>query len=127
MPQLDKLTYSTQIFWLLLCFSSFYFIILKKILPNILLNIKIREDIIDTSLTGTTNTSVEVKQATNHFIKINNMIVDRVETHVKAIHDSTSRHLSYIPSMVVINIVSDEIYDNLLKSFSTKNLSNVIN
>jgi hypothetical protein len=35
MPQFDKITFFNQIFWLILIFSSFYFILLKKYLPKI--------------------------------------------------------------------------------------------
>jgi len=35
MPQFDKITFFNQIFWLILIFSSFYFILLKNYLPKI--------------------------------------------------------------------------------------------
>jgi len=35
MPQFDKITFFNQIFWLLLIFSSFYFVLLKNFLPKI--------------------------------------------------------------------------------------------
>ena len=35
MPQFDKITFFNQIFWLILIFSSFYFILLKNFLPKI--------------------------------------------------------------------------------------------
>ena len=35
MPQLDVSTYSSQLFWLVICFFSMYFIMAKLIIPRI--------------------------------------------------------------------------------------------
>ena len=42
MPQFDNITFFNQIFWLVLLFLIFYFLLLKKYLPNISFLIKIR-------------------------------------------------------------------------------------
>nr|YP_007890777.1 ATP synthase F0 subunit 8 [Seculamonas ecuadoriensis]AGH24472.1 ATP synthase F0 subunit 8 [Seculamonas ecuadoriensis] len=47
MPQLDKVTYFSQFFWLLVFFLSFYVICLKIILPSISTILKIRTKKID--------------------------------------------------------------------------------
>jgi F-type H+-transporting ATPase subunit b len=47
MPQLDKVTYFSQFFWLLVFFLSFYVICLKIILPSISTVLKIRTKKID--------------------------------------------------------------------------------
>lgn len=46
MPQLDLATYSTQIFWTFVIFSSLYFILLKKVLPHLAKVIKLRKKLI---------------------------------------------------------------------------------
>jgi hypothetical protein len=47
MPQLDRVTFVSQIFWCLLTFSSLYFILLKKTLPQIAKVLKLRKKKID--------------------------------------------------------------------------------
>lgn len=45
MPQLDKVTYFTQVFWVLIIFLGFYVIVLEKILPGIAARLKTRKKI----------------------------------------------------------------------------------
>jgi len=47
MPQLDKFSFVTQIFWLLVLFFFLYVILLQYILPAIYRTLKIRKEIID--------------------------------------------------------------------------------
>lgn len=47
MPQLDKVTYLSQVFWLFVMFFSFYIIILKWMLPTIVTILKLRQRKID--------------------------------------------------------------------------------
>ncbi len=50
MPQLDFTTYSSQIFWLIICFTTLYFFASKIILPRIAQIISERDSIIDADL-----------------------------------------------------------------------------
>ena len=43
MPQLDKVTFFSQYFWLVIFFLSFYFFVLKVVLPTIVTIIKVRK------------------------------------------------------------------------------------
>merc|ERR1712170_318405 len=45
MPQLDKVTYFTQVFWVLIIFLGFYVIVLDRILPAIAARLKKRKKI----------------------------------------------------------------------------------
>lgn len=47
MPQLDKVTYLSQFFWLIVFFFSFYLILLKTMLPKVATILKIRKKKID--------------------------------------------------------------------------------
>jgi hypothetical protein len=47
MPQLDNVTYLSQIFWCFITFTSLYFILLKKILPHIAKILKLRKKLIN--------------------------------------------------------------------------------
>jgi len=90
MPQLDKLTYTTQIFWLLLSFTSFYFIILKNVLPKILLNIKVRETIVNDMLVGNSDASAEVSQANQKFVQINERVIQNIKSVVSDVANSVN-------------------------------------
>lgn len=46
MPQFDKITFFNQIFWFLLAFLSFYFVLLKGLLPVLAASLKTRKKII---------------------------------------------------------------------------------
>ncbi|NBV06122.1 MAG: hypothetical protein EBS06_02665 [Proteobacteria bacterium] len=52
MPQLDLTTYSSQIFWFLLCFIALYFMVSQVILPRIAEIIKNRKNIVDADLSS---------------------------------------------------------------------------
>lgn len=47
MPQFDKITFFNQIFWFLLAFLSFYFVILKGLLPVLAASLKTRKKIVN--------------------------------------------------------------------------------
>jgi len=55
MPQLDKFTFSTQIFWLLVLFFFIYIILIKYFLPAIYKVLKIRKEILDSLVTDATS------------------------------------------------------------------------
>lgn len=46
MPQLDKVTWFSQIFWLLIILGFFYFFCLKYILPTIVSTLKLRSKVL---------------------------------------------------------------------------------
>jgi hypothetical protein len=46
MPQLDKVTYSSQIFWCFITFSTLYFVLLRNILPKIAKVLEERKNLI---------------------------------------------------------------------------------
>jgi F0F1-type ATP synthase membrane subunit b/b' len=50
MPQLDKITFISQVFWLLIIFFSFYFIMFKNFIPYIGLIFKTRSKKIEKNL-----------------------------------------------------------------------------
>jgi len=54
MPQLDKFTFSTQIFWLLVLFFFIYVILIKYFLPAIYKVLKIRKEILDSLVADST-------------------------------------------------------------------------
>lgn len=64
MPQFDKITFFNQIFWFLLTFLSFYFVILKGLLPVLAASLKTRKKIINyISAAGATSGEASSKKA----------------------------------------------------------------
>lgn len=49
MPQLDTYMYFSQVFWLIIMFTTFYILVLNNILPNIARVLKLRNKQINTS------------------------------------------------------------------------------
>lgn len=46
MPQFDTVTFFNQIFWLILAFLSFYFLVLKGLLPILAVSLKTRKKVV---------------------------------------------------------------------------------
>jgi F0F1-type ATP synthase membrane subunit b/b' len=64
MPQFDKITFFNQIFWFLLAFLSFYFVILKGLLPVLAASLKTRKKIINyISAAGSSSGEASSKKA----------------------------------------------------------------
>jgi len=114
MPQLDKLTYSTQIFWLLVSFTSFYFIILKHILPNILLNIKTRENMINSMLTGNTSASTEVKDSNEQFVHLSDRLIANVRetlSNVRSDLQTSQKNVQEFQNLLIADDISNTLID----------------
>jgi hypothetical protein len=52
MPQFDNVTFFNQIFWFLIIFLSFYFIVLKKLLPVLATTLKTRKKLMNYIFSG---------------------------------------------------------------------------
>jgi len=124
MPQLDKLTYSSQIFWLLIFFTSFYFIILKNILPSILLNIKTRETLINNLINSNSSSATEIESTNQNFVKINNKILDSVEEFQKLASTEANNSYSYVPLFINNSIQNEELNNDTINLQTTKGLIN---
>jgi len=59
MPQLDKFSFATQIFWLLVLFFFLYIILINYFLPAIFKVLKIRKEIIDSLVEDATRLADE--------------------------------------------------------------------
>jgi hypothetical protein len=59
MPQFDKITFFTQIFWLTIIFFGFYFIMLQIFLPKIAAVLKTRKKKLSLGVDGVSNLNKE--------------------------------------------------------------------
>ncbi|MDX1916878.1 MAG: hypothetical protein SFT68_02735 [Rickettsiaceae bacterium] len=80
MPQLDTSTYSSQLFWLVICITFFYFFIVKVFIPNIEFVLKERQKKI-TSLLD------DAKKLQQEAILLNNQYAEEIKkVHLQAYH-----------------------------------------
>ena len=63
MPQFDKITFFNQIFWLTISFLSFYFIILKGLLPVLAVSLKTRKKLINHVFSASTSSEATSKKS----------------------------------------------------------------
>ena len=72
MPQFDKITFFTQIFWLTIIFFGFYFIMLQIFLPKIAAVLKTRKKKLSIGANGVSNLNKEqfsVLNFRNNFVQ----------------------------------------------------------
>lgn len=69
MPQLDVSTYSSQIFWLIICFFSLYFIMAQLILPKIGDIIEQRQNKIDDYINKAEEIKKQAESSLNKYQK----------------------------------------------------------
>ncbi len=100
MPQLDAITFATQIFWLLLLFVSFYFFVLKHILPNILLNLKVRQTVLGQLESNNSSSHTESISTLENFNKINLNLSQNLTTYLLDLNQLINKHLQYINALV---------------------------
>nr|QIQ59675.1 Atp8 [Trebouxia sp. A1-2] len=67
MPQLDKITFLSQFFWLSFFYLGFYFLILKYFLPKMSRVLKFRKRRMNTSQEGVTNVAKESGKVGNSY------------------------------------------------------------
>lgn len=70
MPQLDKVTFISQFFWLFIVFGSFYLYVWKSLLPKISQIFKVRQKKINSNNEGFTIFKEEEKSITNNYDQI---------------------------------------------------------
>lgn len=63
MPQFDKITFFNQIFWLTLSFLSFYFIVLKGLLPVLASSLKTRKKLVNYVFSASNSSETSSKKS----------------------------------------------------------------
>lgn len=70
MPQLDKVTFMSQLFWLIVVFGSFYLFIWKSLLPSISQIFKVRQKKMDSNQLGSNTYKEEEVSVTESYDKL---------------------------------------------------------
>jgi len=102
MPQIDKITYFNQLFWLFLSFSFYYFILLKVFLPKVSSVLKARKKKLTKGSSGSTSFVADKK----HFTEVRG---SAVENYLSLNSSSIGNNSNFV----------SELNNRLVKSFST--------
>lgn len=89
MPQLDKITFLSQVFWLIVGFISFYLITLRFILPTIAEILKVRQKKIEYNSTQLTSFKEEESFVTEQYETVlRNSLVESQKLLTEAVQSS---------------------------------------
>nr|AFZ64071.1 ATP synthase F0 subunit 8 [Phalansterium sp. PJK-2012] len=123
MPQLDKVTFFTQISWLLVVFFSLYVILLKFILPKLALILKLRQRRIAKFLSDSNSFKKEAEtRAQIHFdilfrsVFVSNRILDETLKNFYLYEELNKIYMLQGSSIVTFN----ELFFNELVSIQLK-------
>lgn len=144
MPQLDFTTYSSQIFWFLICFATIFIFASKVILPRISKIISERQNIIDLDLKSCATLKVKIdnlqaetkrlrdkasqeyKNSLEEVVKNNNQerqeLVEKIKLELeKTAEDSRAKIKDFVSeneqkSQVIIDELTIKIREKLVKN-----------
>lgn len=86
MPQLDKITFLSQFFWLCFFYIGFYFLVLKFVLPKISLLLKLRRNKLNGSQDNVTLLNIENKKIHSHYETLfNNALITSKNTFTSSL------------------------------------------
>ena len=88
MPQLDKVTFLSQFFWLCFFYIGFYFLILKFFLPKMSLVLKLRKNKLTGSQDNVNNLQQESIKVTNNY---ETLFTNALTTSKQAFNESFKR------------------------------------
>jgi len=91
MPQFDKITFFTQIFWLFFFFSSFYLIFLKVFLPKLSSVLKARTKKLQKGSEGVANFIEEQNNVIENF----NFSIEQISFVVKTSMDESKQKMNF--------------------------------
>ena len=102
MPQLDKFTFATQIIWSLIIFFLIYLVLLKYILPQLSLIIKLRIKFFEEAL------ALKMKYK------------NRINADKKKVNYFRNSSLSYLNSFICESIEKSTSYNNIYDIYVTR-------
>ena len=97
MPQLDKVTFLSQFFWLCFFYIGFYFLVLKFFLPKMSRILKLRKNKLSSSQQGVTNLQQENDTIRNSY---ETLLANGVNTSRTAFSDNFQRTEKWLHTMV---------------------------
>ena len=97
MPQLDKVTFLSQFFWLCFFYIGFYFLVLKFFLPKMSRILKLRKNKLSSSQQGVTNLQQENDKVRNSY---ETLLANGLNTSRTAFNDNFQRTEKWLHAMV---------------------------
>ncbi len=121
MPQFDFTTYSSQIFWLLICLIAIYFSMAKIILPRITDIIKQRKENIDGDVTKAQLINADIAKIEDEIKELKSKMIDqyksKIEVSTKEVNQLREEKTNQLKQQISqINIASKNEIENFLKS-----------
>lgn len=115
MPQFDKLTFFTQIFWLTIIFFGFYFVTLQTYLPKIAAVIKTRKKKIDSGIASIASSKIESVKVTN---SLNTLLELFFNNSKSELNFNITRGYSWSSSPKIAGYVDSEFYKSFQQGFA---------
>lgn len=112
MPQLDKVTFLSQFFWLCLLYLGFYYIVLKYMLPKISRIITLRKKKMNLSQYGSLELQQENQQVRNN---VDNTVSQSVSKSRTIFNDFFTKSLTWLNQS--LNDVNKTQYKNVNNSY----------
>jgi len=97
MPQLDKVTFLSQFFWLCFFYIGFYFLVLKFFLPKMSRILKLRKNKLSSSQEGVTSLQQENDKIRNSY---ETLLANGLNTSRTAFNESFQRTEKWLHDMV---------------------------
>lgn len=131
MPQLDKVTFLSQFFWLSFFYIAFYFLILKHFLPKMSRILKFRKKKMSGSQKGAGSLTSENQRVQSHFDGMvtkslhtsRSLFADtfqRTEKWLESVrHDTDMTHYKRINKRYILSVGRNSLTDNLPLSQSS--------
>jgi len=114
MPQLDKVTFYSQVFWLLITFFSLHYIFLKEVLPSIAASLKYRHHIL--------NSYSKVRnELTSESSRITELQKNTISLPLTQMHNYVAVTNEYVETLMMREL-SNSLYTSLYVSQSSTNL-----
>jgi hypothetical protein len=115
MPQFDKLTFFTQIFWLTIIFFGFYFVTLQTYLPKIAAVIKTRKKKIDSGIASIASSKIESVKVTN---SLNTLLELFFNNSKSELNFNITKGYSWSSSPKIAGYVDSEFYNSFQQGFA---------
>jgi hypothetical protein len=115
MPQFDKLTFFTQIFWLTIIFFGFYFVTLQTYLPKIAAVIKTRKKKIDSGIAGIARSKIESVKVTS---SLNTLLELFFNNSKSELNFNITKGYSWSSSPKIAGYVDSKFYKSFQQGFA---------
>ena len=112
MPQLDKVTFFSQFFWLCFFYLGFYILMYKYFLPKMSRILKLRKKKMNTSQVSLINLVQENESVRNNF---NLIIIKALQTSRKMFHENILRTTNWLHE--IVKNTNQTHYQNINKAY----------